>query len=71
VTEALRRVSDFRSDILCKPFYVGAGTRHNANNSGPIGIVDGNGFSFPGGCMTADDPELVDIRADEVKMGLK
>lgn len=71
VTDALRKVSNFKSDILCKPFYVGAGNRHNANNSGPIGIVDGNGFSFPGGCLTADDPELVDVRADEVKMGLK
>jgi branched-chain amino acid transport system substrate-binding protein len=72
VTDALRKVSDFRSDILCKPFYVGGGTRHNANNAGPIAIVEGNGFSFaPGGCLTADDPELVDIRADEKKMGMK
>jgi branched-chain amino acid transport system substrate-binding protein len=25
----------------------------------------------PGGCLTADDPELADIRADEKKMGIK
>lgn len=71
VTEALRKVGDFRSDILCKPFYVGAGTRHNANNAGPMMVVHGVGFrQAPGGCMTADDPELADIRADEKKMGL-
>ena len=72
VSDALRKVSDFRSDILCKPFYVGSGNRHNANNSGPMAIVDGNGFAnVPGGCVTADDPELVDVRADELKLGLK
>jgi len=72
VTDALRKVSDFKSDILCKPFYVGNGNRHNANNSGPVASPDGNGWRFaPGGCLTADDPELVDIRADEQKMGLK
>ncbi|MEO8058524.1 MAG: ABC transporter substrate-binding protein [Burkholderiales bacterium] len=72
VTDALRKVSDFRSDILCKPFYVGQGNRHNANNSGPMAIVEGNGFALvPGGCVTANDPELADVRADEKKMGLK
>lgn len=72
VTDALRRVADFRSDILCKPFYVGAGNRHNANNNGPMASNTGSGWALvEGGCMTADDPELADIRADEKKMGLK
>lgn len=72
VTEALRKVSDFRSDILCKPFYVGNGNRHNANNSGPMASNTGSGWAMAeGGCWSAEDPELVDIRADEQKMGLK
>lgn len=72
VTDALRKVGDFRSDILCKPFYVGAGNRHNANNAGPVMVVDGDGFTqVSAGCLTADDPELVDVRADEQKLGLK
>ncbi|ROZ71292.1 ABC transporter substrate-binding protein [Ramlibacter sp. WS9] len=71
VTDALRKVSNFRSDILCKPFYVGAGNRHNANNSGPMVVIDGNGFAgASAGCLTADDPELVDVRADEKKLSL-
>lgn len=71
VTEALRKVGDFRSDILCKPFYVGSGARHNANNAGPMVVVHGTGFRpAPEGCLTADDPELNDVRADEKKMGL-
>ncbi|HSV53100.1 MAG TPA: ABC transporter substrate-binding protein [Burkholderiaceae bacterium] len=72
VTTALRKVTDFRSDILCKPFYVGAGNRHNANNAGPMVVIDGNGFaSASAGCLTADDPELVDVRADEKKLSQK
>lgn len=72
VTQALARVTDFRSDILCKPFYVGSGNRHNANNSGPMMQVDGGIFTLASnGCLSADDPELADVRADEKKLGLK
>jgi branched-chain amino acid transport system substrate-binding protein len=72
VTAALRNVSNFRSDILCAPFYVGNGNRHNANSAGPMVVVHGTGFSaLPGGCIAADDPELSDIRADEKKLGMK
>jgi branched-chain amino acid transport system substrate-binding protein len=71
VSDALRKVTDFRSDILCKPFYVGNGNRHNANNSGPMTLVDGNGFAaVPGGCVSSNDPELADVRDDEKKLGL-
>lgn len=71
VGEALRKVSGFKSDILCKPFYVGAGQRHNANNSGPMMQSAGNGWTLTAPCLTADDPELADVRADEQKMSLK
>ncbi len=71
VSAALRGVKDFRSDILCKPFYVGDGARHNANTSGPIAQVSGGGFKqLSQGCMTADEPELNDVRADEKRLGV-
>jgi branched-chain amino acid transport system substrate-binding protein len=71
VSAALRAVKGFRSDILCRPFYVGDGARHNANTSGPIAQVSGNGFKqLSDGCMTADEPELLDVRADEKRLGL-
>ncbi|OYV02400.1 MAG: branched-chain amino acid ABC transporter substrate-binding protein [Burkholderiales bacterium PBB5] len=71
VTAALRQVKGFKSDILCKPFYVGDGARHNANSSGPIAQVSAGGFKLIGqGCMTADEPELADVRADEKRLGL-
>lgn len=71
VSAALRNVKGFKSDILCRPFYVGDGARHNANSSGPIAQVSGNGFKqLSKGCLMAADPELTDLRAREKQFGL-
>lgn len=71
VSAALRAVKGFKSDILCRPFYVGDGARHNANTSGPIAQVSGGTFKqLTQGCMTAEEPELADVRADEKRLGL-
>jgi branched-chain amino acid transport system substrate-binding protein len=71
VSTALRNVKGFKSDILCRPFYVGDGARHNANSSGPISQVSGNGFKqVSDGCLMAADPELSDLREQEKKLGL-
>ena len=71
VSTALRSVKGFKSDILCRPFYVGDGARHNANSSGPIAQVSGNGFKqVSTGCLMAADPELTDLRAQEKQLGL-
>jgi len=71
VSAALRNVKGFKSDILCRPFYVGDGARHNANSSGPIAQVSGNGFKqVSQGCLMAADPEMADLRAQEKKLGL-
>jgi branched-chain amino acid transport system substrate-binding protein len=46
--------------------HVGDGARHNANSSGPIAQVSGNGFKLvSSGCLTAADPELADLREQE------
>lgn len=69
VTQALKSVQSFKSDILCKDFYVGDGARHNANNSGPMAASNGSAWvPVAGGCLTADDPELTDLRAQEAKL---
>jgi branched-chain amino acid transport system substrate-binding protein len=67
VTKALRGVKDFQSDILCKPFYVGDGTRHNANNWGRAATPSGQGWKTVNECVAAGDPELADIRTSEGK----
>ena len=71
VTQALRDVKDFHSDILCGPFYVGPGERHNANNSGRMAQSNGTGWKTEASCQAVDDPQLSDIRALEQKLALK
>lgn len=65
VTTALKSIKDFKSDILCKPWYFGEGSRHNANHSGLTAEVAGGKWKIIGECVDADDPELTEIFAAE------
>jgi len=65
VSTALRAVKGFKSDILCGPWYVGGGTRHNANHRGQIAVAEGGGWKTEGSCFDIDDPELDDVYAQE------
>jgi branched-chain amino acid transport system substrate-binding protein len=67
MTKALRMVKDFKSDILCRPFYVGDGARHNANNYGRAATPSGTGWKTVTECIAVGDPELSDLRAAEAK----
>lgn len=71
LSDALRQVKNFRSDILCGPFYVGPGERHNANNAGRMAQSTGTGWKTEAECQAVDDPQLADIRALEQKLALK
>jgi len=71
VTEALRHVDKFESDILCGTWYFGAdGARHNANNTLRESVTDGKSWKAVAGCAKITDPELADIRAFEAKLGI-
>lgn len=65
VTAALRQVKNFKSDILCRPWYFGDGPRHNANHSGLTAQVSDGEWKIVSDCIDADDPELADIFAVE------
>ena len=68
VTKALRAVKDFKTDLLCSPWYFGDGTEHNANNVGRIVKLTGEGntgFAPEKGCTAVEDPDLAPIRAAE------
>jgi len=65
VSNALRAVRNVKSDMLCGPWYVGNGKRHNANHAGLVAVTHNGGWAPKGNCFEIDDPELVDILADE------
>jgi branched-chain amino acid transport system substrate-binding protein len=67
VSEALRSVRNFRTDMMCGPWYFGAGQRHNANHAGLIAVAHDGGWKTEGGCIELDDPELDDIFVAEQK----
>ncbi|KQP17673.1 ABC transporter substrate-binding protein [Pseudorhodoferax sp. Leaf267] len=66
INAAFRRVDKFESDMLCRPYYIGKGKRHNASYSGPMARFNGQDWTMAGaGCVDAADPELADILAEE------
>ena len=70
VSEALRAVKGFRSDIMCGAWYFGPGSHHNANHAGSIAVIANGGFQLKESCIEIDDPELADIRKLEAELGL-
>jgi branched-chain amino acid transport system substrate-binding protein len=65
VSEALRNVTNFRSDLMCGPWYFGPGSHHNANHAGSISVVSGDAFASKAGCFAIEDPELADLKTIE------
>jgi branched-chain amino acid transport system substrate-binding protein len=65
VSAALRAVKDVKSDIMCSPWYIGNGTRHNANHVGMAAVTEGKIWKTEGNCFNVDDPELADLIAAE------
>jgi branched-chain amino acid transport system substrate-binding protein len=71
VTEALRQITDFKSELFCRPFYVGTGKRHNANNFSRVATSTGSSWAVRSECSAVLDPELADIYQNELQLGLK
>ncbi|MBC7940602.1 MAG: ABC transporter substrate-binding protein [Chitinophagaceae bacterium] len=63
--DALKAITNLRTDMLCAPWYYGNGERHNANHSGRIAVVQGNGFKTLTPCFDAKDADLADVLKSE------
>ncbi|WP_293936325.1 ABC transporter substrate-binding protein [Iodobacter sp.] len=71
VSEALRKIVDFKSELLCRPFYIGTGKRHNANNYSRVASSTGTGWAVRSECSAVLDPELADVQLDEQQLNLR
>lgn len=71
VTAAVKAVKNYRSDLMCTPWYFGEGDRHNANHGGRVVIInkDGN-YEKVQDCQEVPDPQLADILKYETDNGL-
>ena len=61
VLSGLKTMVPMESDLLCGPWVFGPGERHNANQSGRIATVSGEGWDVTRDCFLSDDPELADL----------
>ncbi|MBC7939188.1 MAG: branched-chain amino acid ABC transporter substrate-binding protein, partial [Chitinophagaceae bacterium] len=67
---AIRAVKNYRTDLMCGPFYVGTGDRHMPNHAGMmVQIVDG-GFKTVSECFDVESTYLDPIKAAEKRDGL-
>ncbi|MGP3961705.1 ABC transporter substrate-binding protein [Nonomuraea sp. 3N208] len=70
VSKAILGIKNYRSDMLCAPWYYGEATEHNANHSTRMVIVKNGVYVAAGSCVDAQDPDLTAIRAAEQAQGL-
>jgi len=71
VTDALKAVKGYKSDLLCSPWYFGPGTTHNANHAGLMVKLEAGGkWSVTKPCFEVEDPALAPILELEKSQGL-
>lgn len=70
VSEAIRGISNYRSDLLCGPYYVGHGTRHMPNHANMMVQLVAGGYKVVGQCTDVDSAYLQPYRADEKALGI-
>jgi branched-chain amino acid transport system substrate-binding protein len=70
VFEAFKGISNFRTDMMCAPWYFGSGPRHQPNHSGRAAQLVAGGFKTLSECYQSKDAELADVLDLEKKGGL-
>jgi branched-chain amino acid transport system substrate-binding protein len=71
VSDALRAVTNYETDLMCTPWYFGPGDRHNANHGGRVVTINAEGqYELVQDCAPVADPELDELRAFEAENGL-
>jgi branched-chain amino acid transport system substrate-binding protein len=67
---AITGIKNWKSDMLCAPWYFGPGDRHQPNHGGRAAELVKGGFKTLTACYQSKDTELADILALEAKGGL-
>jgi branched-chain amino acid transport system substrate-binding protein len=70
VSKAIVGIKNYKSDILCAPWYYGEADAHNANHTTRMAVVKGGKYVELQGCTPANDPALAPILAREKSEGL-
>jgi branched-chain amino acid transport system substrate-binding protein len=70
VTEALFDVKNYRSDLLCAPWYFGRADRHQPNHAGMMVVVKDGGFAVEAECYGVTGSYFDPIIQMEQEQGL-
>lgn len=70
VYNAIVGTKNWKSDMLCAPWYFGTGERHQPNHTGRASMLVAGGFKTLTQCYQSKDSELADVQALEAKGGL-
>lgn len=65
--EAFKGVKNFKSDMMCGPWYFGPGERHQPNHAGRAAELTTTGFKTVANCYQSKDAELADVLDFESK----
>lgn len=71
VTDAIKAISGYTSDLTCGPYYVGEASRHMPNHAGIMVVVNNGGFESIRECFEYDSPYFAEHLATEVSLGLR
>lgn len=70
VTAALKAVRNFRTDLLCGPWYFGEAARHQPNHAGIQMVIKSTGFEVVQPCFEAEGGIFDELIAEEKAQGL-
>ena len=70
VTAALKAVKNFRTDLLCGPWYFGEAERHQPNHAGVQMVIKSTGFEVVQDCFEVTGGVFDDLMAKEKAEGL-
>jgi len=70
VYSAIVGTKNWKSDVMCAPWYFGPGERHQPNHAGRASMLVAGGFKTITECYQSKDSELADVQALEAKGGL-
>ncbi len=71
VTEAIKAITGYESDLLCGPYYVGDAQQHMPNHAGTMVVVKDGGFGVVGSCYEYEGPYFEPLIAAEKALGLR
>lgn len=54
VTAAIKGVKNYRTDLLCNPWYFGPGDRHQPNHASTMVLIKSTGFEVEQACFNAE-----------------